>query len=88
MAQAGLGLPSTVGKTVPVEAPVSTRMWADGFYVRDQWQATRNLTVTFGVRYELYPIPTRAHRGLELAMAHALARREQSASRTGPLRSG
>jgi hypothetical protein len=40
-------------------------MWADGFYVRDQWQATRNLTVTAGVRYELYPIPTRDHRGME-----------------------
>jgi hypothetical protein len=60
-----LGLPSTVGKTVPVEAPVTTRMWADGFYVRDQWQATRNLTLTVGVRYELYPIPTRDHRGME-----------------------
>ena len=52
-----LGLASTVGKTVPVEAPVTTRMWADGFYVRDQWQATRNLTITFGVRYEIYPDP-------------------------------
>lgn len=60
-----LGLPSTVGKTVPVEAPVTTRAWTEGFYVRDQWQATRNLTVTAGVRYELYPIPTRDHRGLE-----------------------
>jgi len=60
-----LGLPSTVGKTVPVDAPVTTRMRADGFYVRDQWQATRSLTVTFGVRYEIYPVPTRDHRGLE-----------------------
>jgi hypothetical protein len=60
-----LGLPSTVGKTVPVEAPVTTRAWNEGFYVRDQWQATRNLTITAGVRYELYPIPTRDHRGLE-----------------------
>jgi hypothetical protein len=60
-----LGLPSTVGKTVPVEAPVTTRAWSEGFYVRDQWQATRNLTVTAGVRYELYPMPTRDHRGLE-----------------------
>ncbi len=60
-----LGLPSTVGKTVPVESPVTTRAWNEGFYVRDQWQATRNLTVTAGVRYELYPMPTRDHRGLE-----------------------
>ena len=34
--------------------------------MRDQWQATRNLTVTVGVRWEFYPMPTRAHRGLEV----------------------
>lgn len=61
-----LGLPSTVGKTVPVENPASTRSWAEGFYVKDQWQATRNLTVSAGVRYELYPMPVRAHHGLEV----------------------
>ncbi len=60
-----LGLPSTVGKTVPVEAPVTTRAWAQGYYIRDQWQARRNLTITYGIRYEYYPIPTRDHRGLE-----------------------
>lgn len=60
-----LGLPSTVGKTVPVESPVTTRAWNEGFYIRDQWQATRNLTITAGLRYELYPMPTRDHRGLE-----------------------
>ncbi|MGH9667741.1 MAG: TonB-dependent receptor domain-containing protein, partial [Bryobacteraceae bacterium] len=60
-----LGLPSTVGKTVPVEAPVTTRAWSQGYYIRDQWQARRNLTITYGVRYEYYPIPTRDHRGLE-----------------------
>jgi hypothetical protein len=60
-----LGLPSTVGKTVPVESPVTTRAWNEGFYIRDQWQAGRNLTVTAGVRYEVYPMPSRDHRGLE-----------------------
>ena len=61
-----LGLPSTVGKTVPVENPATTRSWAEGFYVKDQWQATRDLTVSAGVRYELYPMPVRAHHGLEI----------------------
>jgi hypothetical protein len=61
-----LGLPSSVGKTVPVESPVSTRSWAEGYYFRDQWQATRNMTISVGLRYELYPMPTRAHRGLEV----------------------
>jgi hypothetical protein len=61
-----LGLPSTVGKTVPVERPASTRGWAEGFYVKDQWQVSRNLTLTAGVRWEYYPMPTRVHHGIEV----------------------
>ena len=60
-----LGLPTRIGKSLQTEIPLSTRNWGQGYYFRDQWQATRNLTVNLGVRYELYPIPTRAKRGLE-----------------------
>lgn len=60
-----LGVPTRIGKSLQTELPLSTRNWGQGYYVRDQWQATRNLTVTLGLRYELYPIPTRAERGLE-----------------------
>jgi hypothetical protein len=35
------------------------------FYVRDQWQATRNLTINIGTRYEYFPLPTRKERGME-----------------------
>ena len=35
------------------------------FYVRDQWQVSRKLTVNFGTRYEYFPLPTRADRGME-----------------------
>jgi hypothetical protein len=41
------------------------REWQFGFYARDRWQVTRNLTVNLGVRYELYPLMTRAGYGLE-----------------------
>jgi hypothetical protein len=61
-----LGLPTTIGTAAPMESPISTRNWSRGFYIRDQWQATRNLTVTMGVRHENYPMPTRADRGMEL----------------------
>jgi hypothetical protein len=61
-----LGLPTSIGTSRPMESPITTRNWAQGFYVRDQWQATRNFTVTMGLRHEYYPMPTRANRGMEL----------------------
>ena len=45
-----LGLPSSVGKAVAPELPLTTRAWRQGFYARDQWQATADLTLTLGVR--------------------------------------
>ena len=39
---------------------------AMGFYLRDRWQATRNLTLTLGLRYELYPMMSRKNRGIEV----------------------
>ena len=42
------------------------REWQLGWYVRDRWQVTRNLTLNLGVRYEFYPLMTRAAgKGLE-----------------------
>jgi hypothetical protein len=61
-----LGLPSTVARAQASELPVTARAWREGYYVRDQWQATRNLTVTLGLRYEYYPMITRKDRGIEL----------------------
>lgn len=61
-----LGLPTSIGTSRPMESPITTRNWAQGYYVRDQWQATRNITVTLGLRYEYYPMSTRANRGMEL----------------------
>jgi hypothetical protein len=61
-----LGMPSSVGKAVAPELPITTRAWRQGYYVRDQWQATRNLTFTLGLRIEYYPLITRDNRGIEL----------------------
>jgi hypothetical protein len=41
------------------------REWQFGWYARDRWQVNRNLTVTLGLRYELYPLMTRAGKGIE-----------------------
>lgn len=35
------------------------REWQFGFYARDRWQVSRNLTVNIGLRYEYYPLMTR-----------------------------
>lgn len=35
------------------------REWQFGWFGEDRWQATRNLTVTLGLRYEFYPLMTR-----------------------------
>jgi hypothetical protein len=60
-----LGQPQQVAKTLQFYSPSSTRDWLTGFYVRDRWQATHSLTVTLGMRWEYYPIMTRAHSGIE-----------------------
>ncbi len=60
-----LGLPSRIGKLTLTEAPFSTRNWQYSFYGRDQWQVNKSLTFSFGTRWEYFPVPTRADRGLE-----------------------
>ena len=41
------------------------REWQLGWYVRDRWQVSRKLTVNLGLRYEYYPLMTRAGYGIE-----------------------
>jgi len=59
------GLSNSYGKSYQYLNPMSVREWQHGLYVQDQWQATRSLTVTLGVRWEYYPIIKRADRGIE-----------------------
>ena len=61
-----LGLPSSIGKAVAPELPLTTRAWRQGFYARDQWQATPDLTLTLGVRAEYYPVVNRKNTGIAL----------------------
>jgi len=60
-----LGLPSQMSKTLQFYSPMTTREWQFGWYLRDRWQATRNLTVTLGVRLEYLPLMKRAGSGIE-----------------------
>jgi hypothetical protein len=60
-----LGLPSSSGRLRLNVAPYTTRSWQYSFYVRDQWQVGPKMTLSFGTRWEYFPLPTRADRGLE-----------------------
>lgn len=60
-----LGLPDQLGRLNLAVAPYTTRMRSYSFYVRDQWQVANRLTLSYGTRYEYFPIPTRSDRGLE-----------------------
>ena len=59
-----LGTPINAQKSLQYEL-MTTREWQFGFYFRDRWQVNRNLTLTLGMRYELFPIAHRADRGIE-----------------------
>jgi hypothetical protein len=60
-----LGQMSSYGKSVQFEE-MTGRENQYGLYVSDRWQPTEKLTVNLGLRYEYYPLMSRADRGLEL----------------------
>ena len=60
-----LGLTSTVAKSVQNEL-MTGREWQHALYIRDRWNVNPKLTLDLGLRWEYYPIMTRADgRGME-----------------------
>lgn len=51
-----LGLPSNLTTPVPQIRGVVAE-WRDGFFVLDNWNVSKKLTVNYGVRYELPTVP-------------------------------
>jgi hypothetical protein len=60
-----LGLPVSYVNSRQTVPWITLRSWQQSVYVRDQWQATRKLTFSLGLRWEYYPVPVRADRGIE-----------------------
>jgi len=48
------------------EQSATLRSWEYGVYVRDQFQLSRKITVSAGLRWEYYPVPQHADRGVEI----------------------
>ena len=55
---AGLPFKSTLEVGNPT---LQLHNWAYGAFIQDDWRATRNLTLNFGVRYEFSSVPQEAH---------------------------
>ncbi len=61
-----LGLPQTTNNWFQPEQPyITLREWNFSVYARDQWQASHKLTINYGIRWELYPVPTTVGRGIQ-----------------------
>jgi hypothetical protein len=57
-----MGLPQTVRRSSQYEV-MTAYNWQFGWYARDRWQVTGKLTLSLGLRYELFPLQTRGGRG-------------------------
>lgn len=60
-----LGYSNEGGRLLQVPEEYTTRTAMYSFYVRDQWQVNRQLTLNYGTRYEYFPMPSRTDRGTE-----------------------
>jgi hypothetical protein len=65
MASFLLGLSTEAGRLLQVPDVYTTRTTMYSAYIRDQWQVNRKLTLSFGTRYEYFPMPAREDRGME-----------------------
>jgi len=60
-----LGLPTATGKSLQYEE-MTGREWQFGTYISDRWQVNEKLTLNLGLRWEYYPLMSRADRGIEI----------------------
>jgi hypothetical protein len=59
-----LGMPTNAGKVDQLRNPNSVYWKQYAFYARDHWQIGRRVTLTYGLRYERFPVPTKDNTGI------------------------
>src|SRR5450432_103455 len=60
-----LGVADQASKSLQFPDVYSIRSMLYSAYIRDRWNVTPRLTLSYGVRWEYFPYPARADRGLE-----------------------
>jgi hypothetical protein len=61
-----LGAAYQVQKRILNTSYSSLRTTSQDYYAQDQWQVNKKLTLNYGVRWNSFPVPVRAHSGIEL----------------------
>ena len=61
-----LGLPAQAGKVDQLRNPNSVWWKQYALYARDHWQIGRRVTLTYGLRWELFGVPRKDHTGINL----------------------
>ncbi len=59
-----LGMPTRAGKVDQLRNPNSVWWKQYALYARDHWQIGRRVTLTYGVRWELFGVPRKDHTGI------------------------
>ncbi|MBM3740594.1 MAG: hypothetical protein FJW39_33010, partial [Acidobacteria bacterium] len=60
-----LGLAREAGRSVLTVPRLEVRSQAFSGYVRDRWQVSPRVSLSYGLRWEYYPFPVRSNRGME-----------------------
>lgn len=59
-----LGLPTSAGKVDQLRNPNAVYMQSYALYARDHWRINRKITLSYGLRWERYPFPTKDNTGI------------------------
>jgi outer membrane receptor protein involved in Fe transport len=58
-------MPQQLGRTLQVPDEIRLRSNFYSGYIQDRWDISRRFTITYGIRWEYLPLPTRDDRGVE-----------------------